>query len=170
MTFQKLAIISTHGQQQQNFTSQDSFFWNSGSIEQRSLARLLRCLLYEVLVKRSYLIWEVFPEEWAENRSLIVKTEDLIWRWLFAMLKTAFIRLTKFATDWLKMCFFIDGLDECEEDSEGGDHESMCELLNTISASPFIKICLSSRPWLVFEEALKHCSGLRLQDLTYGDI
>jgi hypothetical protein len=36
--------------------------------------------------------------------------------------------------------------------------------------SPNVKICVSSRPWQIFEVALKRTSRLRLQDLTKNDI
>ena len=36
--------------------------------------------------------------------------------------------------------------------------------------SRYVKVCLSIRPWLVFEEAFGQSHGLRLENLTYGDI
>jgi hypothetical protein len=65
----------------------------------------------------------------------------------------------------LKLCLFIDGLDEYE-----GDHEEMAELFKAVTSSESVKACVSSRPWNVFEECFKTCPGLRLQDLTKGDI
>jgi hypothetical protein len=69
------------------------------------------------------------------------------------------------SVDRFKLCLFIDGLDEYE-----GDSEAVLGLFDRLSRSSHIKVCLSSRPWLVFEESLGHHPGLRLQDLTYNDI
>ena len=48
----------------------------------------------------------------------------------------------------LKMCFFIDGLDEYDS-----DHVELCKVLCDMANSPHIKMCLSSRPWAVFERS-----------------
>lgn len=42
------------------------FFWNGGNPEQRSQAGLLRSLLFQVLSIETWLIPDVFPEEWEE--------------------------------------------------------------------------------------------------------
>lgn len=51
-------------------------------------------------------------------------------------------------------------------------HEEMAELFMRISSSPKsnVKVCVSSRPWIVFDDAFKGFPGLRLQDLTCLDI
>jgi len=46
----------------------------------------------------------------------------------------------------------------------------MAEFLKTAATSSHAKFCLSSRPWLVFEDAFQDLPGLRLQDLTFNDI
>jgi hypothetical protein len=56
----------------------------------------------------------------------------------------------------------VDGLDEYE-----GDHGEMAELIRMLAKSSNVKICVSSRPYLVFDDALQDCPGLRLQDLTH---
>lgn len=150
------------------------FFWNSGSIEQRSKAGVFRCLLYEILRKRPDLIRSVFESSWAEYRSLIqaenikndgrpIKTFE--WEWTFPILQHALTRLTTLANSRFKLCLFIDGLDECE-----GDQEDIADYFVAISKLQNIKVCVSSRPWLLFEDTFKQCSGLRLQDLTRPDM
>lgn len=64
-----------------------------------------------------------------------------------------------------KMCFFIDGLDEYD-----GDHRAIAQLFQRLAVSPHIKVCVSSRPLLPFEDAFKSTPSLRLQDLTARDI
>lgn len=65
----------------------------------------------------------------------------------------------------IKMCFLIDGLDEFD-----GDHEEMGMLFQQISISKNVKVCLSSRPWVVFEQLFNTSPMLRLHLLTYDDI
>lgn len=64
-----------------------------------------------------------------------------------------------------KLCLFIDGLDECE-----GQSSAIAEYLNMLARVPWLKICLSSRPLLVFENIFGSEPSLRLQDLTRTDI
>ena len=66
--------------------------------------------------------------------------------------------------------FFIlvDGLDEIE-----GSDESRTDLLDLIldlASTGNIKICLSSRPWNIFNEAFGNCPQLKLEHLTNSDI
>ena len=146
------------------------FFWNSGSKEQRSQAGLFRSLLFEALNQRRDLIRYIFPNQWAQNRSLGSRLPNEKILWSLPVLKTALMRLTQMATDNLRMCFFVDGLDECEGTQESGDHRAMGDFLKIISAFPFVKACLSSRPWHLFEVIFGRDAGLRLQDLTRHDM
>jgi hypothetical protein len=65
----------------------------------------------------------------------------------------------------MKLCLFIDGLDECDEPGE-----DVAKLFGTASASPYVKVCASSRPEIAYEDAFCSRPGLRLQDLTKADI
>lgn len=65
----------------------------------------------------------------------------------------------------LKLCLFIDELDEYE-----GDENEIAELFREISQLPNVKCCVSSRPHLAFLDEFAGCPGLRLEDLTYPDI
>jgi hypothetical protein len=135
---------------------------------QRSQTGLFRSLLYEALIDQLKLVPEVFPPQWQDARPAIEKGESihgLEWNWSLRALQEAFSRLTNLATPSMKLCFFIDGLDEYE-----GDSNSLAQFFSTLSARAHIKLCVSSRPWLVFEDAFKQCPGLKLQDLTYDDI
>lgn len=44
------------------------------------------------------------------------------------------------------------------------------KLFNEIGNSTNVKVCLSNRPWQVFEDLFGSCPKLKLQDLTYRDI
>lgn len=67
----------------------------------------------------------------------------------------------------LKMCFFIDGFDEYDS-----NHAELCKVLCDITNSPYIKMCVSSRPWAVFERSFGGESKERLDihELTRNDI
>ncbi|EHK98775.1 hypothetical protein M7I_5283 [Glarea lozoyensis 74030] len=59
----------------------------------------------------------------------------------------------------------FDGLDEFD-----GDHSELNDLFKTLASFSHIKVCVSSRPWNVFEDDFGVKSCLMLQDLTYQDI
>lgn len=110
----------------------------------------------------------VFPDEWEDYCSSLERSRAIggIWElddrtWRLPTPKQAFSRLTSLDVSSSHKCFFIDGLDEYD-----GDHEAMLDFLKTVTRSPHVKICFSSRPWLVFEDLFKDLPGLRLQDLT----
>jgi hypothetical protein len=143
------------------------FFWNSGSREQRSQTGLLRGLLYEILSKRLELIPVVFPQYWAKTytdrvRGLPYAPPET---WPLSKLMAGFKALVTQKIEPLNLCLFIDGLDEYD-----GDHAEMAELFKIVTSSASVKACISSRPWVVFGEAFQTCPGLRLQELTRGDI
>lgn len=60
----------------------------------------------------------------------------------------------------------IDGLDELDGDCA----ELASFLLGILEARPNVKMCLASRPWLVFEDAFRRRPSLRMEDLTKKDI
>lgn len=62
------------------------------------------------------------------------------------------------------VCVLVDGLDEYS-----GDLMESIQLLRSLLL-PKLKICISSRPWVVFEDAFTECPQLRLQDLNREDI
>lgn len=85
--------------------------------------------------------------------------------WALSTLKLAFKTLISQTAVPLKLCLFIDGLDEYE-----GNDAEIAELFGNASMSENVKICCSSRPHHAFEEVFATQPGLRLQDLTYLDM
>jgi hypothetical protein len=65
----------------------------------------------------------------------------------------------------LKSVVFIDGLDEYE-----GDHQELGEFFKSISCLPHVKVCVSRRSWVIFQDLFRDTPSLRLQDLTRADI
>lgn len=152
------------------------YFWSAGARLQKSVEGLLRSLLFEVLVHVSELIPVVFPERWASmtatsmkrRRNFGVNSDKRRRDWTVQELSEALYRLSKTPDGSSKrFCFFIDGLDEYH-----GDHRELIRILSAISANHNIKLCVSSRPWNVFEDALGQDSSRKLyvHELTRNDI
>ena len=67
----------------------------------------------------------------------------------------------------VKFCLFIDGLDEYD-----GDHADVCEFLSSLASCLHVKVCVSSRPWNVFQNfyGAIEVPKMYLHDLTRNDI
>jgi hypothetical protein len=141
------------------------YFWFAGTEKQKSQEGLLQSLLFEILRKNSHLISEAFPSRWKEFGA---ESSDLDWlSWTRKDLLDAFTRLKQYNTVSTKFFFFIDGLDEYD-----GHHADLIDVLKGLVDSSNVKLCLSSRPWNVFEAAFgkNTLRKLYLQDLNRPDI
>ncbi len=134
------------------------YFWCAGTQMQRSHNGLLQTLLFEILRQLPDAIESLFPERWDSPHST---------GWAMADLYQALCSIVGRADLPVKFCFLIDGLDEFE-----GDHLALCHELMALARSDNVKLCLSSRPWSVFEEAFGSgkMGHLRLHDVTKNDI
>ncbi|KAL7918553.1 hypothetical protein ACQKWADRAFT_303800 [Trichoderma austrokoningii] len=146
------------------------FFWTSGSREQRSQAGLLRSLLHQFLSAYPELAEAAFPSLWKKLKTMDTKERvRLELDFSVADLLEAFQAAVDAAMLKMNICLFIDGLDEFE-----GDHLAMIDFFKNLclgKKGQSIKICLSSRPWAVFQNAFEYAvPNLRLQDLTYEDM
>ena len=65
----------------------------------------------------------------------------------------------------LRYFFLIDGLDEFS-----GDKSELIDLVGTLSSHQNVKICVSSRPWVVFEDAYNQKPSLVMENITSPDI
>ncbi|MCJ1344280.1 hypothetical protein MMC31_002483 [Peltigera leucophlebia] len=136
------------------------YFWNSGTLMQKSQLGLLQCLLYEVLVRRPNLIPKVLPMRCQLSNAHGVTA----FAWTVSELSHAFeiLAITELET---KFCFIIDGLDEFD-----GHHPNLINLLFSMTRTSNMKVLASSRPWLVYQDAFENSPKLILQDLTHDDI
>ncbi|KAI1746617.1 hypothetical protein F4782DRAFT_42973 [Xylaria castorea] len=148
------------------------FFWRPGLEMENSITSMVRTLLYEVFEQCPELVQRIFPRQWSLARKLpwqatvqLKFDEDEIYH--------AFNRLLEHHNRGEKRCFclFIDGLDEFRENRDEG-YKALNRLLLdwTKNAYGDIKVCVSSRENVVFLDSFSESQGLRLQDLTYGDI
>jgi NACHT domain len=142
------------------------FFWTSGTIEQKSASGLLRSLLHQIFQEKREMIPWAFPEMWLQYQDIIARIREPI-VWSVELMMPALERFLRASAGQMRICFFIDGLDELE-----GDQEALVEWLrSTVQFSPKdFKACVSSRPWKVFQEAFVNIPQLNLQDLTRNDI
>ena len=141
------------------------FFHDRGSELQKSLAGLLRGILYQLLCQFDDLVLRVLPmyskskhlgtsADWSREEELLLA--------LSAITDQDDVR-----GDAL---LFIDGLDEYH-----GDHSKLLDWLRNL-ADPStqhglkLKLCVSSRLYNVFQDSLAHCQGFIIHDLTSSDI
>jgi hypothetical protein len=159
--------LLNHWSQGDKLTVSSYFFWNSGTIDQRSQVGLLRGLLFTILRRNKQLIPLVFPHQWAELQELPTKilAESSPESWSLPKLSKAFELAFQEAGEGCKFCLFIDGLDEYD-----GEPLDIIKLFIRTSKLPNVKICLSSRPLYDFVIMFRSGPTLRLQDLTFNDI
>ncbi|KOC12195.1 hypothetical protein AFLA70_766g000261 [Aspergillus flavus AF70] len=128
------------------------YFHDRGSVLEKSRAGLLRALLLQLLGWNPSWIPQAFAGSWSRLQKL---------------------RMTKSfkrPTDEVRVCFFIDGLDEYEG-SDRDISQFVIELADSqFEGSCWHKLCLSSRSHSAFEEAFQNCPQLKLHELTYNDI
>jgi hypothetical protein len=139
------------------------FFWRPGTGFQKSLKGLLRGLLHCILDQSPDLIQVAFPKHWesakCQNRIQFGECDiQQAFDWIIQQ-NTVY--------DERKFVFFIDGLDEFE-----GHHDEMIRrLFRWVSERPDdIKICVSSREELIFQERFSKCPKIQLHELTRHDI
>lgn len=151
------------------------FFWHAGSALQKSQEGLLRSILFEILKQCPKLAAE------ASNLRSEYRGVD---RGVDAALEFHENSLEPWTCDELlfvccgigahaqhgKFVLFIDGLDEYEE-----DHKAASDLVETVrqlGCARNFKVCVSSRPWVVFSDAFGGNANLtlKLEDLTRNDI
>lgn len=146
------------------------FFWCNGTKLQKSQLGFLRALLYQVLHNYPRLIPIVLLQHWSQFYSMRLQGTTLPsrLRWKLADFKQAFGVLSTQSTMALKICLVVDGLDEFEGDDD--DYEGIGAFFRDITDSKQIKVLLSSRPLVVFEDLFGKGPNLKLQNLTYRDI
>ncbi|KAI1807707.1 hypothetical protein F4811DRAFT_549472 [Daldinia bambusicola] len=140
------------------------FFWNAGSPLQKSREGLFRSLLFGIVRNCPRLASRVLAlriesrDEWDDD-----------WSWTVDEL-LAIIQKIVDECEGTKFCFFIDGMDEYEEDKT--DLVNLVETIQAFASFPNLKLCVSSRPWSIFADAFGQDPklSLKVEDLTRDDI
>ena len=135
------------------------FFWNSGTAMQMSRTGLMQSLLYQPLQGRPGCIPKIFQARWEAYDSI----RGGFYPWTWTELKRAFKLVLSDMS--FRFFFLVDGLDEFD-----GQHRELVDLIISASKLSNVKICVSSRPWLVFEDAFEGHPNLMLEQLSYADI
>lgn len=134
------------------------YFWHSGSHMQKSLEGLLRSLLYQIFTADKRLVKKAFPTYFRMDKQFQTI------HWSRRELASALRNICDLN---VKICLFIDGMDEYNPHH---DHDKLVGDIVAISKSQNIKLCVSSRPWQVFEDAFRHQMKSKLEDLNFRDI
>ncbi|KAK4457937.1 hypothetical protein QBC42DRAFT_300739 [Cladorrhinum samala] len=145
------------------------FFYYKGSPLQKSEAGVLRSLLHQILSTNPELVEAAFPERYGALAN--ANTATTAFEPTVQELKRALTRTvqTRFLTHDSPVFFFaVDGLDEYDAEESGMG--SLVETFLNLTRFPNVKMVLSSRPWMVFEESFEGCPRLHLHDLTRPDI
>lgn len=127
------------------------FFWNAAAPMQKSQQGLQQSLLREIYGQCPELVPILCPSRWERFQNIGAT-------WSRQELSEAYRKLGQSSPLDIKFCFFVDGVDEYD----GDNHAHIIDLLKTLSASPSIKICLSSRPWNIFIRAFGARTDQRL--------
>lgn len=142
------------------------FLWSGGSTIQKSFEGLLRSLLWQILKKFPEM--NILPndvESRSEQSRSISHEHGSIGAWTKRRLQRTLQKVIEQLKSSCCFCFFIDGLDEFDE-----DENDLIAFVQYIVSSTGVKVCSSSRPHKAFEDAFGSSAKLRLQDLTYKDI
>jgi hypothetical protein len=151
------------------------FFWRITTVaEQKTLKGLIRGLLHGVLSQVPSLCQHLFPKQWAPKKGsartkLHVELGDTEISDAFEILMKDKEILSEF-----RLCFFIDGLDEFEQDYrlQSETQATLATKLNkwTAASDGQVKMCVSSRPLLEFTGTFPVSQQITLQSLTTDDI
>ncbi|KAK5214475.1 hypothetical protein LTR41_000668 [Exophiala xenobiotica] len=171
------------------------FFYDRGSVMQKSIQGLLTEIVSDLLSQRRDLIKFVLPiykkklqqicstELPTQSiQSIVESDQDTILssdfrkspprpkiEWDTESLLDA-LRAIFTGSMGLNLCLFIDALDE-----HHGAHGNLLDMLHELlqvsqSKQNRLKLCVASRPEAIFVERLRSCAGLRMQDHTESDI
>jgi hypothetical protein len=140
------------------------FFWKAGTSIQKSLTGLLRSLLHQLLTQTPDFAASIDPWRW---RALYLGSSHLD-NWTDIELKKAFNRYVEAAQQTSRIALFVDGLDEFDGNDE--ERQDLLDFFITVARCSDVKICVSSRPWNIFQDAFVEYPKLRLELLTRDDI
>jgi hypothetical protein len=151
------------------------FFWRiTTAAEQKTLRGLVRSVLCSVISEIPSLSRRLFPKQWDARKgdshgSLRVDLGD-------REISDAFEALVGDTAifDEFRLCFFIDGLDEFEQNVslQSDTHASLAAKLQkwTTRSGSHVKMCVSSRPLTEFTGTFPISQQITLQRLTENDI
>ena len=142
------------------------FFWNLGSPLQKNYVGLLRSLLFQIAEQRPEMIpimSDQCQSTGSSQRELYGSTS--IYTWTERRLEGALAGFLQNKPPSMRVCLFIDGLDEFV-----GDEDLLIDTIHILSHASGTKVCASSRPEQIFRQGFDASPQLKLQDLNCPDI
>ena len=136
------------------------FFWNAGTELQKSSRGLLRSIIYQIMEKTP----ELMPVLERHMNTAQQRTQQLP-TWTERRLLATLQHLLSYGLRSYRLCIFIDGLDEFSS-----NHDELLDMIRGLRQYSNTKICLSSRPYRLFQDEFGSSAMLKLQDLTEPDI
>lgn len=142
------------------------FFHDRGSEIQRSLDGMMQEILHSILQQHPPLLGVITPL----YLDLIKSQRTKVPRWDTLTLQTALLKIAQVRNPGVRLCLFLDALDE-----HGGDNEKLAMLLkemvsDTENETVKIRVCLASRSWAVFTKHFGNCPGFAIHEHTVEDI
>lgn len=142
------------------------FSWSPGNVLQKSLAGLLRSLLLQILERKPNMIFEAIDDtRWIAAQQPSITLADWNTFELLSSLQRCILGLQKL---FIKVLFFVDGLDEFECADE--IRQQLIGTFKRLACAGNVKIFLSGRPWNIFLDSFRDIPQIRLEDLTRDDI
>jgi hypothetical protein len=151
------------------------FFWKITTVaEKKTLKGLIRGFLHGVLSREPSLCKHLFPKQWAPkkgtaHKNLYIELGETEISDAFEILMKGNDILSDF-----RLCFFIDGLDEFEQDYtlQSETYATLATKLKKWSENSDgqVKMCVSSRPLLEFTGTFSASQQITLESLTKDDI
>ena len=137
----------------------DHYFWYAGGVLQKSHAGLLRSLLYNIISIDPIVACCLCQQRWQGDE------RDLRRPWNSQELVESLRNIRHLGKT--KVFLLVDGLDEFYPHD---NHRLLVEDLKLLLDIPNLKLCVSSRPWPVFEKAFTDCPKVLLENHNGGDI
>ena len=142
------------------------FFHDRGSDIQKSLSGMLQGILYQIFRQADQLSTIILPFYTTLVRAQ--RTKSPVWD--SESLDLALAAITKQRAISIRLCLFLDALDE-----HAGDNNQLAGLIFRLTSNADndlvrIKICLASRSWTVFESHFGSCPGFAIHNHTGNDI
>jgi hypothetical protein len=133
------------------------FFWSTGTALQRSYKGLLESLVYQAFQQAMDLIPKACPARWAETSAAV--DPGALPSWGESELNETLAKIIDENESTHAFCFFIDGLDEFAE-----NHYALVkDTIEYFATRSNVKLCVSSRPYNVFNNSLGGADQKKLQ-------
>ena len=140
------------------------YFWNPGSLAQKTQEGLLRTILSQLLAQQPELCRIVAPKHYLYYQLAGAEAHGIP-EWTADGLQESIAQFVSHVQDTHRLAIFVDGLDEYS-----GDLEGIVLYLKELQDNKNIKLCVSSRPWNIFKDAFRTYPSLRMEQLTRPDI